>query len=318
MPKLPPMSAVRVFEAAARHQSFTRAAEELGMTQAAVSYQIKMLEDRIGAPLFTRLPRQVALTAKGRQLAPAVTEAFEALRVAFADVEDAVQTILSITTHTTFAANWLVPRLGRFQQLHPNIAVQISVSLTVADFTQSDFDLALRTGTGDWPGLEVHFLFPSQFTPVCSPDLVRDLDLREPADLLKLPIIGPGDPWWQDWFTAAGVRNADLSNRPDHSLGAQQFEGMAAMAGQGIALINPYFFAADLASGRLVQLFDLVVKADRSYWLVYPKARRRSAKIQAFRDWVLSEVAGDSEKAIPQASSSETIPRALPEDHSAA
>ncbi len=264
------------------------------MTQAAVSYQIRMLEDRIGAPLFVRLPRQVMLTTKGRQLAPAVTEAFEALRIAFAGVEESVQTVLSLTTLTTFASNWLVSRLGRFQQLHPEIAVQISVASQIIDFAQNDFDVGIRSGTGDWPGLESHFLFPNQFTPVCSPDLIRDVELREPSDLLKLPIISPGDPWWMDWFTAAGVRNVDLSSRPDNSLGAQQFEGMAAMAGQGVAMLNPYFFPAEFASGRLIQLFDLIVKADRSYWLVYPKARRRSPKIQAFRDWVLSEVERDA------------------------
>lgn len=300
MSRLPPMSAIRVFEAAARHQSFTRAAEELGMTQAAVSYQIKMLEDRVGAPLFTRLPRQVVLTAKGRQLAPAVTEAFEALRDAFDGLEEAVQSVLSITTLTTFASAWLVPRLGRFQQLHPNIAVQIDISTQIIDLAKSDFDIAIRSGTGDWPGVEAHLLFPNQFTPVCSPDLIRNVDLRKPADLLKLPILTPSDPWWQDWFTAAGLPEVDLSDRPDNSLGAQQFEGMAAMAGQGLAMVNPYFFPNDLAAGRLVQPFDLVVTADRSYWLAYPKARRRSAKIQAFRDWALSEVAGDLEKAAPQ------------------
>ncbi len=295
--KLPPMSAVRVFEAAARHQSFTRAAEELGMTQAAVSYQIKMLEDRIGAPLFVRLPRQVALTARGRQLAPAVTEAFEALRMAFAGVEEAARSVLSLTTHTTFAANWLIPRLGRFQQLHPNIAVQIEVSGQIVDFAQSAFDLAIRSGNGAWPGLEAHLLFPNLFTPVCSPDLIRGAELKEPADILNFPIISPGDPWWQDWFGAAGMKNVDLSGHPDNSLGVQQLEGMAAMAGQGFALINPYFFPGDLASGRLVQPFDLLATSERGYWLVYPKARRRSAKIEAFRDWVLSEVAGDAEKS---------------------
>jgi LysR family glycine cleavage system transcriptional activator len=296
--KLPPMSAVRVFEAAARHQSFTRAAEELGMTQAAVSYQIKILEDRIGAPLFVRLPRQVTLTAKGRQLAPAVTEAFEALRTAFAGIEATAQTVLSISTLTTFAANWLVPRLGRFQQLHPNIAVQINISGQVVDFGQSDFDLGIRSGEGNWPGLEAHLLFPNLFTPVCSPELIRGVTLKEPSDILKFPIISPNDPWWQDWFAAAGVQDFDPSQRPDNYLGAQQFEGMAAMTGQGFALINPYFFPGDLAAGRLVRPFDLLATSERGYWLVYPKARRRSPKIEAFRDWVLSEVAGDAEKTL--------------------
>ncbi|MCG7394103.1 transcriptional regulator GcvA [Microvirga sp. ACRRW] len=294
--KLPPMSAVRVFEAAARHQSFTRAAEELGMTQAAVSYQIKMLEDRVGAPLFVRMPRQVMLTARGQQLAPAVTEAFDALRAAFASVEEMVQSVLSITTLSTFASNWLIPRLGRFQQIFPNIAVQISVAQNVVDLGQSEFDLGIRSGDGEWPGLEAYPLFPNHFTPVCSPDLIRDVELKEPADILKFPIISPSDPWWKDWFTAAGMPDVDLSRRLDNSLGVQQFEGMAAMAGQGFALINPFFFPADLAAGRLVQPFDVMGTTSRGYWLVYPKKRKRSPKIEAFRDWILSEVAGDAEK----------------------
>jgi LysR family glycine cleavage system transcriptional activator len=248
MSRLPPMSAVRVFEAAARHQSFTRAAEELGMTQAAVSYQIRMLEDRIGAPLFVRQPRQVVLTARGKQLAPAITEAFDLLRAAFDGIDEAVQTTLSITTLTTVAANWLVPRLGRFQQLHPSIAVQIDINSQILDFSKHDFDLGIRSGIGTWPGLESEFLFPNQFTPVCSPDLARRACLREPVDLLKLPLIAPSDPWWQDWFKAADVACVDLSNRPDFSLGAQQFEGMAAMAGQGVAMVKSLFLPS--GSGR--------------------------------------------------------------------
>lgn len=297
MSKLPPMSAVRVFEAAARHQSFTRAAQELGMTQAAVSYQIRMLEDRVGGPLFIRQPRQVVLTARGEKLAPAVTEAFEMLRAAFAGIDETVQATLSITTLTTFAANWLVPRLGRFQQLHPGIAVKMDINARTLDLARNGFDIGIRSGTGKWPGLEAHFLFPNRFTPVCSPELLRGVDLREPADLLKLTIISPGDLWWQEWLEAAGLPQIDLTGRPDHSLGAQQFEGMAAIAGQGVAIINPDFFRADLAAGRLVQPFDLVVTSAHAYWLAYPAEHKRAPKIQAFRDWVLSEIASDAERA---------------------
>lgn len=266
------------------------------MTQAAVSYQIKMLEDRVGAPLFVRMPRQVSLTARGQQLAPAVTEAFNALRAAFAGVEETIQSVISLTTLSTFASNWLIPRLGRFQQLFPNIAVQISVAQHVVDLAQSEFDLGIRSGNGEWPGLEAHLLFPNHFTAVCSPDLIRGARLKEPADILKFPIISPSDPWWNDWFRAAGLHDVDLSRRLDNSLGVQQFEGMAAIAGQGFALINPYFFSSDLAEGRLVQPFAVMGTSSRGYWLVYPKARKRSPKIEAFRDWILSEVAGDAER----------------------
>lgn len=294
MHKLPPMSAIRVFEAAARHQSFTRAAEELGMTQAAVSYQIKMLEDRIGVPLFTRLPRQVVLTEKGLQLAPAVTEAFEALRLAFAGVESSAQSMISLTTTHTFASNWLVPRLGHFRQRYPGIAVQVDISLQTMDLAKHGFDVAIRSGRGDWPDLEIYHLFVNRVTPVCSPDLIRGVALRRPSDLLKLPLMTPSDPWWQGWFTLAGVDPANLGQRSDYSLGAQQFEGMAAVAGQGVAMVNPSFFRSELEAGRLVRPFELMLDTG-SYWLVYPKSRRRYAKIQAFRDWILTEVGIDSE-----------------------
>jgi LysR family glycine cleavage system transcriptional activator len=283
------LSAIRAFEAAARHQSFTRAAEELGMTQAAVSYQIKVLEDRLGTQLFARLPRQVALTDAGRQLAPAITEAFELLHAAFEGVGENVNSVLTMSVLPTIAAHWLVPRLGRFQAAHPQIAVEVDTDHSVVDFTRDGVDLGIRSGLGDWPGLEAHRLLPSHFTPVCSPGLLRNRVVSTPADLLQLPLIGSGDPWWGEWFEAAGLPNVDLPDRRGPTLHTQQFEGMAAMAGQGVALVNPYFFAEDLASGRLVQPFDIVVQARRSYWLVYPKARRRSAKTRAFRDWILEE-----------------------------
>lgn len=295
--KLPPMSAIRAFEAAARHQSFTRAAEELGMTQAAVSYQIKALEDRVGAALFVRMPRNVALTPAGQRLAPAVTEAFEMLRSAFASTARTVDNVLSLSVLPTIASHWLVPRLGRFQIAHPQFAVQLDASHEIVEFSQGEFDLAIRSGTGDWPGLDAHLLLPSHFTAMCSPSLLQGIALRSPADILKLPILSPHDPWWVQWFREAGIGEVDLSDRLDHSFGTQVFEGMAAMAGQGVALVNPFFFAADLASGRLVQMFDLVVTADRSYWIVYPKSRRRSPKIRAFVDWALDEAKADAAQA---------------------
>ena len=291
MQKLPPLTAIRVFEAAARHQSFTRAAEELGMTQAAVSYQIKVLEDRLGSPLFVRMPRQVVLTAIGKRLAPAVTEAFEAMRAAFAGLASTVDNVLSLSVLPTIASQWLVQRLGRFQMAHPHLAVQLDASMGMVDLQRDGFDVAIRTGLGDWPDLECHSLFAVRYTPFCSPDLMARAQIRTPADLLKLPLISPQDPWWMTWFEAAGLGRVDLSDRPDNSLGTQQYEGMAAMAGQGLALLNPFLFPAEIAAGRLVQPIDLVVENERSYWLVYLKARRRSPKIQAFRDWVLSEAA---------------------------
>ncbi|WP_134495491.1 transcriptional regulator GcvA [Microvirga pakistanensis] len=291
MQKLPPMSAVRVFEATARLQSFSRAADELGLTQAAVSYQIKVLEDRLGTSLFTRTARQVSLTETGKRLAPSINEAFQIMRDAFQAVSEGDETVLAITVFQTFAANWLVPRLGGFQLSHPSLAVRLDTSMDLVDLIRGEFDVGIRSGMGDWPGLEVHELFPSRFVPVCSPQfLERAGPLKEPADLLKLPLVSPRDPWWAPWFSQAGVPNVDLTRGPDLNLGIQLLEGASALAGHGVAIVAPAFFANELATGRLIAPFDILAEDGRSYWLVYPKTRSRSAKIRAFRDWLLEEV----------------------------
>src|SRR5262245_6297970 len=171
---LPPFPAIRCFEAAARRQSFTRAADELGMTQAAVSYQIKLLEERLGGPLFLRGARGVTLTETGRRLAPAVIDAFTALRTAFAATRDTAEGVLNISATTTFASNWLAQRLGSFQIAHPQIAVRLDVSGRLIDFSREEFDIAIRTrtGPGEWPGLTVHRLMEDEYTPMLSPALL--------------------------------------------------------------------------------------------------------------------------------------------------
>ena len=170
---IPPLNAIRCFEAAARHLSFSRAAEELGMTQAAVSYQIKALEDRVGEPLFLRGARGVTLTDNGRRIAPLIGEAFLQLRAAFALIGDDTNAILKLTTLTTFAANWLVPKLGGFQLQHPEIAVRLDASNRVVDFAREDFDIGIRSGNGRWPGLAAEELFPAAFTPMMTPALLK-------------------------------------------------------------------------------------------------------------------------------------------------
>jgi LysR family transcriptional regulator, glycine cleavage system transcriptional activator len=293
MRKLPPLAAVRAFEAAARHQSFTRAAAELGMTQAAVSYQVKLLEERLGQVLFARQARQVRLTAAGQRLAPAVTEAFEGLRAAFVGFAQESEAVLAITALHTLAANWLVPRLGAFQLAHPDLAVRLDTSDEMLDLARDGFDVGIRAGLGLWPGHEAHLLMPMRFTAVCSPAFRERMGLERPADLLRAPLIGPTDVWWTLWFAAAGVEDADLSRHTDIRLGHQQFEANAAIAGLGAAVVVPQLFRAELEAGRLVLPFDVTVPYDRGYWLVYPEARRRSPKIRAFRDWILTEAERD-------------------------
>jgi LysR family glycine cleavage system transcriptional activator len=295
---LPPLSAVRAFEAAARHGSFTKAAAELGMTQAAVSYQVKLLEDRVGAPLFLRLPKRVALSEAGKRLAPPVTEAFQRLEAAFASLRETNDAVLSVTAIMSFATNWLVPRLGTFQLAHPSIAVRLETSPRLADFSREEIDVGIRTGRGSWPGLKAHLLMPSEFAPLCSPVLLaRYGKLSEPADLLRLPLLDWRDEWWRQWFALAGIDDPKPAPFPTIQLESQLMLGQAAMAGQGVAMLTPAYFAADIAAGRLVQPFDLVGRSESSFYLVYPQERQNVPKVRAFRDWILKEVGRDVAQA---------------------
>lgn len=291
-PSLPPLAALRVFESAARHLSFTKAAAELGMTQAAVSYQIKLLEERIGVPLFLRRPRQVALTEAGQRFAPEVSQAFTQLAEAYAAVRNVAEGTLVISTIQTFASNWLARHLGSFQMQHPSLAVRLEVQSRMVDFAREEADVAIRSGSGDWPGVARHRLFKSHFAPMFSPKLDgATRSVKTPADLLKLPILDPRDYWWDIWFKAAGVPETDLDKRPGSSMGSQASEANRALAGQGVAILTPALVANELAEGLLIQPFDLVASEDKAYWLVYPEARRNVPKIRAFRDWLLAEIA---------------------------
>ncbi|SFI66389.1 transcriptional regulator [Phyllobacterium sp. CL33Tsu] len=288
---LPPLASIRVFEAAARHGSFTKAAEELGMTQAAVSYQIKLLEERIGAQLFLRRPRQVTLTEVGARLSPIISDAFDMMRAAIAATRENADGVLTISTIPTFAANWLVPRLGSFQLAQPNLAVRLQANREIIDFSRQDADIGIRSGSGKWPGLVAHRIFDADFTPMLSPKLAASIGgVKSPEDLLRLTIVDPGDPWWRLWFNAAGIANPDLRGDPRSRFGDQHLEGKAVIAGQGVGILTPAFYETELAQGLLIQPFNIVGTADHYYWLVYPEARRNVPKIRAFRDWLLGQL----------------------------
>jgi LysR family glycine cleavage system transcriptional activator len=200
--------------------------------------------------------------------------------------------VLSLTVLQSFAASWLVPRLGAFQLAHPKFAVRLDSSMELVDFSRGEFDAGIRSGMGRWPGLEAHELFPNTFTPVCSPLLIERVGgFKDPADLLKLPLLSPRDPWWKRWFEQAGLSDVDLAHGANLELGTQLLEGASALAGHGVAMVTPAFFADELSSGRLVMPFDVVARDERSYWLVYPKALGRSGKVRAFADWILAEIA---------------------------
>jgi len=293
--RLPPLPAIRVFEAAARLLSFTKAAAELGMTQAAVSYQIRLLEDRVGTPLFLRLTRKVALTEAGARLAPTMTEALSRMAGAFASLGDESGGQLSVSAVHTFATNWLVPRLGRFQLAHPGIAVRLDTNAKLVDFTRGDYDIGIRHGMGVWPGLAAYPLMPIEYTALCSPAL-RDRagGLAHPHDLLGQPLMWDGgDRYWQRWFAAAGVPVAETVGDDGMRFETQQMMGRAAQSGQGVALVNPTFFADEIAAGQLVQPFPVWIRDEGSYYLVHLESRGDAPKVAAFRDWVLAEIAAD-------------------------
>ena len=210
MRQLPPLSAIRAFEAAARTENFTAAAAELGMTQAAVSYQVKSLEVRLGAPLFLREKGRVRLTPLGARLLPTLSGAFDSIEAAFASHRQDDEALLTITTTHTFANTWLAWRLGAFQMEHPDLAVRMTTSNEVVDLRAGDVDAAVRAGPGGWEGVESIKLFASSFTPMASPDLIAGIERSlgrplVPDDMPDQHLINPSDEWWQQWFDDNGV-----------------------------------------------------------------------------------------------------------------
>ncbi|HEV2503830.1 MAG TPA: LysR substrate-binding domain-containing protein [Mesorhizobium sp.] len=286
--KLPPIAAIRAFEAAARYQSFTRAAEELGMTQAAVSYQIKLLEDRIGVPLFVREPRQVTLTAAGRKLSPKVTEALDLLGSAFVEVARKPDLHLIISTLPTVASTWLVPRLPSFQAANPEVRIKLHTSNDSIDFAREDIDVMIRGSDSVLPEHEVFSLFPMEYAPVCTAEYRERHAIAQPADLLKVRRFGALS-WWAHWLTGAGVENGNDDSRMDLVIGVQSIDVGLTLQGQGVAMVMPIFFADELSSGRLIRPFRHSGRDNRSYSLVYPKSRRHSRKIRLVREWIIAE-----------------------------
>ena len=288
---LPPLAAIRVFEAAARYGNFTAAASELGMTQAAVSYQIKVLEDRVGASLFHRQPRGVQVTEVGARFSDRMTASLDMIADAYAEAKGTTQGTLAVSVIPTFATNFLARRLGRFQLANPDIAVRIEVSETLVDFNASEFDIGIRGGTGDWPGLTAHKIMSTAFTPMLSPALADSIGgISTPEDLCKLPVLADADPWWQLWFEAAGSKQTKFSEGSAHNFGPQVIEANAAMAGHGVAMLTPDFFQDEIELGLLIQPFELTCDDGSGYWLTYPESRRNSPKIKAFRKWLDGEI----------------------------
>lgn len=291
MRSIPPLSAVRVFESAARHENFTRAAAELGMTQAAVSYQIKLLEERIGTSLFLRQKGRLKLSETGRRIAPLTSDAFDTLDRAFRMARAEDERVLTISTVQSFATNWLASRIGGFQLARPQLAVRLRSDDHYVDFAAEDVDVAIRNGPGNWPGLASHFLMKVAIQPLASPDYIeRAGEIATPEDVMRLNRISPQDWWWDRWLIESGGTLPEGVAAPGIRLDSQLMEGNAAMAGHGVAILNALMWRNEIDSGRLVPLGPFAL-ANHSFWLAYPEHRRQSPKIRAFRTWLDGEIA---------------------------
>ena len=293
---LPPLTALRAFEAAARHMSFSKAADELNVTPAAVSHQIHALEQDLGVFLFHRMTRAIELTASGRVLLPGLTEAFTGIQSAVRRLRAHNDTgTLTVTASPSIAAKWLVLRLHRFQERHPEIDVRISATDEVVDLTRGDFDIAIRYGCGKYPGLEVELLFTNQVFPACSPQLLAaGPPLRTPEDLSRHTLIhdqaierDPLVPTWAMWLKAAGVRNPPVG--AGLTFNSMSLALDAAIAGQGVVLAYSNIAAADLAAGRLIRLFSLALPDQFAYYIVTAPGALERPKVRAFRDWLRQE-----------------------------
>ncbi|WP_033074613.1 LysR substrate-binding domain-containing protein [Sphingopyxis sp. MWB1] len=286
MTRLPPLAAIRAFESAARLENFSRAAEELGMTQAAVSYQIRQLESRLGRSLFIREKGRVRLSETGQRLLPAISNAFTLMGDAFASLAGDEADVLTISVATSFGGTWLAARIGAFQLAFPDLAVRMSMSNALVDFDTGQVDVAIRIGPGHWPGLRADFLMRQCLAPICSPAFAVAHDLREPADLLRVERLAPNDSWWADWFALSGVEAPALPSRRGVELDSQLQEASAVQAGYGIAMMTPLFWHSELASGRMVQPFEPLLISDASLWLVHREGRAGVRKIERFREWL--------------------------------
>ena len=297
MPRqLPPLNALRAFEAAARSESFTRAAEELCVTQGAVSHQVKLLEATLGIKLFNREHQRLVITGAGREYLNVVRDALDRIAAGTERIVQRQNTgVLTVSTSPDFAAKWLVNRLGRFAEAHPGIDLRVSATMHHIDFVREEVDVAVRHGDGNWNGLVAVRLCTEQLFPVCSPRLMAGRTrIAKSSDLLKFPLLHLEDSKaWSNWFDAAGV-DAEMS----HGLVLNRASMLidAAVNGQGVALARTALAAWDLINGRLVKPFDLALKLSKIYRIVCPKATSMQPKIVTFRDWLLAEAADDARR----------------------
>ncbi len=295
MNRLPPMAAMKAFEVSSRHLSFTKAADELYITQSAVSHQIRHLEDLWGIKLFERQGRRLITTKEAQMILPVIRDFLENMNRVLNEVKNTeIRSSIRISLLQSLAVKWLVPRLGTFNEMHPDINIWISTTEDLADFVNDEVDLAIRLGHGQWTDLHLDLLLKEYVFPVCSPEFLKRLPpLKTPEDLLHCPLLYRHSfdicPRWRDWFRDAGIVVKSLprgTRFPDTGMAIQ-----AAIDHQGIALARSAHVEADFASGRLVKLFDVYSLSTVSYYLACPHATLDQPRIVAFRKWLLEEAA---------------------------
>lgn len=294
--RLPPLNAVKAFEATARSESFTHAAAELCVTPAAVSQQVKALEATLGVALFKRERRRLVLTEAGREYLPVVRDALDQIAVGTNRlVERRSAHTLTVSTSPDFAAKWLLPRLARFSERYPKIDLRVDTTAHHVDLARDHVDLAIRHGDGQWPGLDAVRLYAERLFPVCSPRLIADHNGGIAAsDLLKLPLLRL-DGWqnWRRWFDAAGIPNF-VARGPVLSQASMLID--AAVEGQGVALARTALAAWDLVNGRLMIPVAISVSVQKTYWVACLRATADVPKVRAFREWMMAEAADDAQR----------------------
>lgn len=304
MRRLPPLNSLRAYEAAARHLSFTKAAEELHVTPGAISQQIKSLEEFLGVPVFKRQKRGLILTEEAQSSLPVLRDAFDKLATAASLLASGGQTgRITVSSAPSFASKWLVPRLDRFQAAHPDIDVFIHADMGLTDFVADDVDVAIRYGAGQYGDLTTEKLLEERIVPVCAPGLITgEPSLRTLADLAHHTLLHDGSPdndedcpTWAMWLRAAGApSDIDATRGPRFNQSSLVIE--AAVAGKGVALAKSTLALADLEAARLTIPFDYAAQTDFAYYVVHPPAKAALPQVQAFVAWLRSEtadIAGD-------------------------
>ncbi|MGA7814828.1 transcriptional regulator GcvA [Caballeronia sp.] len=287
--QLPALNALRAFEAAARHESFSRAADELFVTHGAVSHQIRALEADLGVALFVRNGKRVRLSDVGRLYATDVRTALIALVDATRQVRSGDRDRrLVVSTLSSFSARWLTPRIGGFIERHPQIDLELLSTFVLTDFTRDDVDVAIRFGSGKYPGLYVEKLLDEVFFPACSPDFRGGALPRTPAELATLPLLRSNDELWAPWFEAAGI--ADFAE-PKRGISYEDSSNLlqATIAGQGIGLVRRTLAMQEIAAGRIVRLFNIDAPSPWTYFFVCTPGSLATQRVQDFRVWIVDE-----------------------------